>query len=110
MRRIFEWLLVLLTLAALVVATAAAAILFGEHDFAQRIYPHISVRGVPVGGMTRDAARQAIERRDGSGLMQSCGGCAPESEAHGLSQGTATRSVSAPQPPSHLTCVSISSP
>ncbi len=67
-RRLFEWLLVLFTLTALVAAVAAAVVLFGERDFAQRIYPHISVRGVSVGGMTADAARREIERRYGSFL------------------------------------------
>jgi vancomycin resistance protein YoaR len=68
LRRLFEWLLVLLTLAALAASAAAAAILLGERDFALRIYPHISVRGVPVGGLTPDAARRAIERRYGAFL------------------------------------------
>jgi vancomycin resistance protein YoaR len=62
MRRLFEWLLVLFTLATLLAVVAVAAILFGERSFAQRIYPHISVRGVPVGGMSRDDARQALEQ------------------------------------------------
>ncbi|NNJ12627.1 vanomycin resistance protein VanB [Chloroflexales bacterium ZM16-3] len=68
LRRLFEWLLVLLTLVALLAALATAALLLGERGFAQRIYPHISVRGVPVGGLSRDAARQAIKRRYASFL------------------------------------------
>ncbi len=68
LRRLGEWLLVLLTLAALLAIAASAALILGERDFAQRIYPHISVRGVAVGGMRRDAARQAIERHYASFL------------------------------------------
>ncbi|MBX0330141.1 VanW family protein [Oscillochloris sp. ZM17-4] len=68
LRRLFEWLLVLLTLAALAATLATAAVLLGERGLAQRIYPHISVRGVPVGGLDRDAARRAIARRYASFL------------------------------------------
>lgn len=69
-RRLFEWLLVLFTLAVLVAAVAVVVILSGERDFAERIYPHISVRGVSVGGMTPDAARREIERHYGSFLSR----------------------------------------
>lgn len=61
-RLLFEWLLVLLTLAALLATAAAALIVYGERGFAERIYPNISVRGVALGGLSRGAARRAIER------------------------------------------------
>jgi vancomycin resistance protein YoaR len=68
LRRLFEWLLVLSTLAALLAAAVAAAILLGERDFALRIVPNVVVRGVPVGGLTPAQARAAIERRYASFL------------------------------------------
>lgn len=63
MWRILEWLLVLCTLAGLVAVIGYGMLLFGNQVFAERIYPNISVRGLPIGGMTRAEARTALQRR-----------------------------------------------
>ncbi|NTW04388.1 MAG: vanomycin resistance protein VanB, partial [Oscillochloris sp.] len=62
LQKLFEWLLVVLTLGVLLTTLATATVLLGERDFAQRIYLNIRVRGLAIGGMSRDSARQAIER------------------------------------------------
>lgn len=56
------WLVVLLVVAAVLAVLAAGALLLGEREFAQRIYPNISVRGVPVGSLTPAEARTRLER------------------------------------------------
>lgn len=56
------WLLVLLVLATIVAAGGTLALLLSERDYTHRIYPNISVRGVPVGNLSQGAARAAIER------------------------------------------------
>lgn len=56
------WLLVLLVLAAIVAAAGMTALLLSERDYARRIYPNISVRGVPVGDLSYAEAHAAIEQ------------------------------------------------
>ncbi|MGC8951218.1 VanW family protein [Chloroflexus sp.] len=63
MWRILEWLLVLCTLAGLVATIGYGILLLGNQVFAERIYPNISVHGLPIGGMTRAEARAALQRR-----------------------------------------------
>lgn len=67
-KSIFEWLLVLLAVAALALAAGALAIVLAERELARRIYPNISVRGVAVGGLTIEQARSALERAHGEFL------------------------------------------
>ncbi len=57
-----EWAVVLLVTAAVVAVVAAVGVLLIERELGRRIYPNISVRGVPVGGLTLEQARQAVER------------------------------------------------
>ncbi len=57
-----EWLLLLLALLAVLVAIAGIVLLYSERDFSHRIYPNISVRGVPVGNQTLDSAERRLER------------------------------------------------
>lgn len=59
--RVSEWLLVLCTLVVLALLSGTVGLLLAEREMARRIYPNISVRGVPVGGMTLAEARRAIE-------------------------------------------------
>lgn len=59
----FEWLLVMLTLLILVGGIGMMVLLIGERHFDQRIYPHISVRGLDLGGYRRSGAQAALERR-----------------------------------------------
>jgi vancomycin resistance protein YoaR len=68
LRRLFEWLIVLLAVAAIVAVVAALAVLLAERELARRIYPNISVRGVAVGGLTPDEARRTLERELGAFL------------------------------------------
>jgi vancomycin resistance protein YoaR len=63
-----EWLIVLVAAAALAAAAATLALLLAEREFARRIYPNVSVRGVAVGGLTPDEARAAISRHYGEFL------------------------------------------
>lgn len=65
---LFEWLLVLVAVATLIGATGALAIVLAERELARRIYPNISVRGVPIGGLTIDQARATLERAHGEFL------------------------------------------
>ncbi len=57
-----EWLIVLLTLFVLLVAIGTLAVLLSERDFTGRIYPHISVRGLNLGGYSVSSAHSALER------------------------------------------------
>lgn len=66
--RVSEWLLVLCTLVVLALLSGTVGLLLAERELARRIYPNISVRGVPVGGMTLAEARRAIERHYGAFL------------------------------------------
>ncbi|WP_299643975.1 VanW family protein [uncultured Chloroflexus sp.] len=52
------WLLVMLLTS---VGLVAGALVYLEQSYAGRILPNVSVRGVPVGNLTRDDARAAIE-------------------------------------------------
>jgi vancomycin resistance protein YoaR len=63
-----EWLLVLLSLTAIVAALGALLLFFIERDFALRLYPNISVRGVHVGGMRVASAQHALQRTHSSFL------------------------------------------
>jgi vancomycin resistance protein YoaR len=65
---LIEWAVVLLVGAAVVAVIAAVAVLLLERELGRRIYPNISVRGVPVGGLTVEQARQAVERAYGEFL------------------------------------------
>ncbi|MCX7859574.1 MAG: VanW family protein [Chloroflexus sp.] len=60
---VIEWLLVLAALAGLAAMLGYGAILLGEQALAERVYPNISVRGLPIGGMTRAEARAVLQRR-----------------------------------------------
>lgn len=53
------WVLLLMLLAS--VGLVAGALVYLEQSYAGRILPNVSVRGVPVGNLTRDDARAAIE-------------------------------------------------
>lgn len=53
------WWLLLMLLAS--VGLVAGALAYLEQSYAGRILPNVSVRGVPVGNLTRDDARAAIE-------------------------------------------------
>lgn len=64
----FEWLVVLLAVAAVTAAATTLALLLVERELTRRIYPNISVRGVAVGGLTPEQARETIERRLGAFL------------------------------------------
>ncbi len=66
--RVSEWLLVLCTLVVLALLSGTVGLLLAEREMARRIYPNISVRGVPVGGMTLAEARRAVERHYGAFL------------------------------------------
>ncbi|MEF3274251.1 MAG: VanW family protein [Chloroflexus sp.] len=66
--RLLEWLLVLVALTALVLLLGYGALLIGNRLLADRIYPNISVRGLPIGGMTRAEARALLQRRYASFL------------------------------------------
>jgi len=61
--RLVDWLLVLVVLALGTAVVATAALLLGEREFSRRIYPHISVRGVDVGGLPPSDAREQLARR-----------------------------------------------
>ncbi len=63
-----EWFVVLLALIALGALAGVIGLLLAEREMARRIYPNISVRGVPVGGMTLDGAYGAVERHYGAFL------------------------------------------
>ncbi len=54
--------MVLLALSALLAALAMLGVLFAERELSRRILPHVSIRGVPVGGLTIDDAHAALER------------------------------------------------
>ncbi|NTU81672.1 MAG: vanomycin resistance protein VanB [Chloroflexales bacterium] len=58
----------MLVTVAVVAVVATVAILIAERELGRRIYPNISVRGVPIGGLTPDEARLAIERAYGQFL------------------------------------------
>lgn len=60
-RIFFEWFTLLLLLAALAIGGVVLALLFGERDFYGRIYPHISVRGVGLGGQSLTGAHSRLE-------------------------------------------------
>ncbi|NTV62033.1 MAG: vanomycin resistance protein VanB [Oscillochloris sp.] len=68
LRRTAEWLLVLFAIIAVLAALAAIGLLLSERDFTSRIYPHIRVRGINVGSMTRNDAHEAIRRQHASFL------------------------------------------
>lgn len=53
------WVLLLMLLGS--VGLVAGTLVYLEQSYAGRILPNISVRGVPVGNLTRDDARAAIE-------------------------------------------------
>lgn len=57
-RRGWRWLLLMLLAS---VGLVAGALVYLEQSYAGRILPNVSVRGVPVGNLTRDDARAAIE-------------------------------------------------
>lgn len=59
---LFEWLLVLFSLVAVVAAVGAMALILVERDFALRLYPNLSVRGIHVGGMRIQAAQHTLLR------------------------------------------------
>jgi hypothetical protein len=61
--RFVEWLLVMFALVSLVGVLVYGSLLLFERILADRIYPNISVRGLPIGGMTRAEARAALQRR-----------------------------------------------
>lgn len=61
--RIIEWLLVIAVLIILAILLGYGAIILSDRLLAERIYPNISVRGLPIGGMTRAEARAALHRR-----------------------------------------------
>jgi len=61
--RVMESLLVIFALVNLAGVLGYGAILIFERILAERIYPNISVRGLPIGGMTRAEARAALQRR-----------------------------------------------
>jgi vancomycin resistance protein YoaR len=65
---LIEWAVVLLVTAATVAVVAIVAILVVERELDRRIYPNISVRGIPVGGLTLDQARRTVERAYGQFL------------------------------------------
>jgi len=66
--RSVEWLAVLLALITLGALAGVIGLLLAEREMARRIYPNISVRGVPLGRMTIDGARDAVERHYGAFL------------------------------------------
>lgn len=57
-----EWMIVLLALLALVGAGGTLALILGERDYTNRIYPHISVRGLSLGTYRVTSARSALLR------------------------------------------------
>lgn len=59
---LLEWLLVLCSIGVIVAAVGAMALIMIERDFALRLYPNLSVRGVTLGGMRVNAAEQALLR------------------------------------------------
>ncbi len=61
--RVGEWLLVIFALVSLAGGLVYGGLLLFERILAERIYPNISVRGLPIGGMTRAEARAALQRR-----------------------------------------------
>ncbi|MFQ3663069.1 MAG: peptidoglycan binding domain-containing protein, partial [Chloroflexaceae bacterium] len=63
------WLVVVLVLLLGVIAAIAALLAFDQR-YAGRIYPNVSVRGVPVGELTPDMARAALERQFAPFLAQ----------------------------------------
>ena len=67
-RSLLEWAVVLLVSLAVVAVVAALAILLLERELGRRIYPNVSVRGVPVGGLTVEQARHAVEQAYGEFL------------------------------------------
>jgi vancomycin resistance protein YoaR len=58
-----EWLIVLLALVTLAIAVAMLALVVGERNYANRIYPNVSIRGVAVGDQSIAAARDLLQRR-----------------------------------------------
>ncbi len=61
--RLLEWALVFGALVALIALIGNGFVLLSERALADRIYPNISVRGLPIGGLTRAEARAALQRR-----------------------------------------------
>ena len=60
--RLFAWVVVLLVTLTTVALIAVIAILVAERELARRIYPNISVRGIPVGGLTLEEAQRTVEQ------------------------------------------------
>lgn len=60
----------LLVLLALVLVAGLGSVLVFEQAFAHRIYPHISIRGLPVGGLTRAEARARLHEHYAAFLQQ----------------------------------------
>ncbi|GAB4424573.1 MAG: VanW family protein [Chloroflexi bacterium OHK40] len=67
-RSLFEWLIVVLAFLATLAVIGLLGVLLVERELARRIYPNISVRGVPLGGLTLEQARRSLERRYGEFL------------------------------------------
>lgn len=67
-RSLLEWFLVLLTVGTLLGAGVAGLVVLSEREFSRRIYPNVSIRGVGVGGMLPEAARNTLKRSYGAFL------------------------------------------
>lgn len=63
-----EWLLVLLALLALLGAGGTIFLIVSERDFAGRIYPNISIRGLDLGNYGAGSARNLLEEQYASFL------------------------------------------
>lgn len=59
---LLEWLLVMFSLGAIVAAVGVMTLVLIERDFALRLYPNLSVRGVQIGGMRVNAAQNTLAR------------------------------------------------
>ncbi len=59
---LLEWLLVLCSLGVVGAAVGVMALIMIERDFALRLYPNLSVRGVHIGGMRVNAAQNTLNR------------------------------------------------
>jgi vancomycin resistance protein YoaR len=59
---LLEWLLVLFSFGAIAAAIVTMALILLERDFALRLYPNMSVRGVQIGGLRVNAAETTLLR------------------------------------------------
>jgi vancomycin resistance protein YoaR len=57
------WPIVLLVLLALLAEAGVLVLLYGEQDYANRIYPNISIRGLDMSNHTPDTALLALNKR-----------------------------------------------